>query len=383
MKIWIDAGHGGTDPGAVGAKYKEKDLTLWIASRVKTLLERSGHTVGMTRKNDIFVSLNDRAKKSNAFKADMFCSIHINAGGGVGVETYSYSTGGTAEKYAKQVQNNLIALGRKNRGTKTANYAVLRLTAAPAILVECGFIDNKEEENWIVNHMDQLAEAIVNGITNKVVSTIIPEPVKIPEYKKTTAVHKYIGYTDVIEADPLTIGVYIADQIGSHINIANFVNGGYFMNQANGTTFAQHILVDNGNIISNYLTHGKPITTLCIFKDGTVQIKKISDITKEKGLKCAISGASLTDYAAEGFTGNFADITRATNRTYIGYRKSDNKILICVRPNTSIQRAAQSIKNLGADIGMTLDGGGSTCMRINGVWKYKTSRRINSILMWE
>lgn len=213
-----------------------------------------------------------------------------------------------------------------------------------------------------------------------------------PGYKEPTIVNKdesksftyhIEGTTHIIEVDPLKLGAYIADKRGDQINIANFVNGGYFMNQADGTTFCQHHLVDCGKILSNCATHGKPVTTLCVFYDGVVQVKKISDISLERGLKFAISGASLTDYQSEGFVGEYSDIARSTNRTYIGYRKSDNKIVICVRPNTSIARAAETFKNLGVDAGITLDGGGSTCMRVNGDWKVKTTRQINSIIMWE
>lgn len=201
----------------------------------------------------------------------------------------------------------------------------------------------------------------------------------------TTKSYKYSkqGTTHIIEVDPLKLGCCIADQKGSQINIANFVNGGYFMNQANGETFCQHHLVDCGKIISNYATHGKPVSTLCVYFDGTVKVKKILDISLEKNLKFAISGASLTDYKNEGFKGGFSDIARSTSRTYIGYRKSDNKIVICVRPLTSMARALQTFKNLGVDEGITLDGGGSTCMRVGGVWKVKTTRQINSIVMWE
>jgi hypothetical protein len=155
------------------------------------------------------------------------------------------------------------------------------------------------------------------------------------------------------------------------------------MLQANGKTFCQHHLVDSGKILSNYATHGKPISTLCVYYDGTVQVKKVLDISLEKNLKFAISGASLTDYASEGFTGKFSDITRNADRTYIGYRKSDNKIVICVRPSTTIARAAQTFKTLGVDAGITLDGGGSTCLRVGKDWKVKTTRQINSIVMWE
>lgn len=190
------------------------------------------------------------------------------------------------------------------------------------------------------------------------------------------------GTTQIIEVDPLLLSIWQPDCKGTDINIANFVNGGYSINQADGTTLPQGHLVSDGKIISNYATHGKPVTTLCIFYDNVVQVKKISDISLERGLKFAISGASLTDYKNEGFIGKFSDIVNSSNRTYIGYRKKDHKIVICVRDNTSLQRAEETFKNLGVDAGLTLTNGKHVCMRVKGNWKVKSTQQINNIIMW-
>ncbi len=172
-KFCIDAGHNysGVDTGAVGSKYKEQELTFVIADRLKDILEYSGHQVKMTRESltsnvsasTVAESLTARAKISNDFGADYFISVHLNAGGGIGTETYVISRGGEAEIIAQKVQNALKALGRVDRGVKTANLAVLRLTNAPAILVEVGFIDNAQEEQWISENADAIAGAIASA----------------------------------------------------------------------------------------------------------------------------------------------------------------------------------------------------------------------------
>ncbi len=172
-KFCIDAGHNysGADTGAVGRVYVEQDLSFRIADSLKSILQNAGHEVKMTREtsqsNVPGATLNDsltaRARISNDFNADYFVSVHLNAGGGVGAETYVLARGGEAEKIATRVQTAFTALGRVNRGVKTANFAVLRLTDCPAILVEVGFIDNEQEEKWIAENVEKIAWAISAG----------------------------------------------------------------------------------------------------------------------------------------------------------------------------------------------------------------------------
>ena len=172
-KFCIDAGHNysGVDTGAVGSKYKEQELTFQIADKLRLILERAGHQVKMTRESltsnvsatTVNESLRERARISNEFNADCFISIHLNAGGGLGAETYVVARGGAAEGIAVKVQSAFKALGRVDRGVKVGNLAVLRLTNAPAILVEAGFIDNPQEEEWISQNTDAIARAIASA----------------------------------------------------------------------------------------------------------------------------------------------------------------------------------------------------------------------------
>lgn len=151
MKIFIDPGHNntGADTGAQDNGLKEQDITFYIAQKVGARLQKAGVEVKYSRPNPtdnvgttVDDSLNKRAQMANGWGADYFVSIHCNAGGGTGVETYCLATGGKGELLAKAVQTSLAAqTALANRGVKTGNFAVLRKTNMPAILVECGFLD--------------------------------------------------------------------------------------------------------------------------------------------------------------------------------------------------------------------------------------------------
>lgn len=146
MRIWIDAGHGGSDPGAVG-KIIEAIYTLIFALELGRVLTIFGIEVNYSRTSDRYVSLGDRCRMANEWGADYFISLHFNAGGGVGIETFAYSPGGNGEKLAKAVQSSVIdATGMVNRGQKFANFQVLRDTNMAAILIEGGFVDTSDAE---------------------------------------------------------------------------------------------------------------------------------------------------------------------------------------------------------------------------------------------
>lgn len=171
MKVFLDAGHGGKDPGALGNGMKEKDINLSVTLKVGNILANHGISVGYSRTTDVFLELVDRAKKANNFGADIFVSIHCNAAENTaaqGVETYRYPNSTNGAKLGKSIQDSIISnkLCSKNRGTKTANFAVLRLTNMPAALIEMGFITNKEDSLILKNKQNELAIAIAKGILN-------------------------------------------------------------------------------------------------------------------------------------------------------------------------------------------------------------------------
>ncbi len=150
MRIFLDPGHGGSNPGAVGANgLEEADVNLDIALKTGRLLQTEGYTVNYSRTDDTNVSLSERAALANQWGADYFVSIHCNSNVNPiykGTSTYFYRTGTVAEELALTVNNALVEeINTKDLGIFSANFAVLRLTRMPAILVELAFISNPEE----------------------------------------------------------------------------------------------------------------------------------------------------------------------------------------------------------------------------------------------
>ena len=176
VRICIDSGHGGKDPGACNGDYQEKKAALAIAKKVGEKLTKEGHIVRFTRNKDEYISLSERCNISNKFDADLFISIHLNAAtnkSASGVETLRYPKVGTRTKnLAKNVQTELIAaLGWKDRGVKErSDLYVLKHTVASAVLVECGFISNNAECEKLFNSkwQDKIAAAIVKGVEKTV-----------------------------------------------------------------------------------------------------------------------------------------------------------------------------------------------------------------------
>lgn len=169
-KVVIDAGHGGSDSGAIGPSgYYEKTFTLSTSMRLKTLLENNGYSVIMTRTTDVYLTLAERTAVSNNSNADLFISMHANSfnENSKGIETYSYQSTGTAADIAKLVQARLVAnLGLTNRGHKTAGYYVLKYNNKPAILIEAAFITNPTEEALLKSpaFQEKVAKSVIEAL---------------------------------------------------------------------------------------------------------------------------------------------------------------------------------------------------------------------------
>ena len=184
--VVIDAGHGGTDPGAQTAGVKEKDLNLKVAKKVRAKLVSAGYEVIMTRTTDVFVALSERARIANISSADIFVSIHTNSFNSIskGIETFSYNGSGNAKNLvvandpdrllkssllSEAIQDALLEeTGAYDRGDKEANFHVIRETGMAAVLTEMGFIDNASERSKLVNnnYQGKIADGIVQGIKN-------------------------------------------------------------------------------------------------------------------------------------------------------------------------------------------------------------------------
>ena len=218
--VVLDAGHGGHDAGAVGSFSKEKNINLRYALLVGDMIKKNipDAKVIYTRDKDVFVDLNERARIANRKKADLFVSIHTNSSknsSAKGMETFTLGVSRSKENmevamlensvimleedYEKKyegfdpnsvdsyimfefmkdqymdrsitcadfIQKKMINASKRNdRGVRQAGFLVLRATAMPSVLIELGFISNKEEEKYLNNNENQvkIATAIFNGI---------------------------------------------------------------------------------------------------------------------------------------------------------------------------------------------------------------------------
>jgi N-acetylmuramoyl-L-alanine amidase len=193
--IVLDPGHGGKDSGGVGpAKLFEKNIALAICKALKTDLQKLGYIVHLTRDDDRFIELEERCAIAKRLNADLFLSIHCNAGSSKhaeGIETYSLSipnypstndagrrkSNGNENIGNKNDQAN-VALGhavqrsivsksgRADRGLRRARFVVLRDAPCPATLVECGFLSNDTEAQLLQNkkYMMKIANALAVGV---------------------------------------------------------------------------------------------------------------------------------------------------------------------------------------------------------------------------
>lgn len=193
-----DPGHNsyGADTGAAGNGLREQDITLAICRELRPLLQYNGFTVVMTRDGDLVnglstgytlnQSLQARVDIAEKAKADLFVSVHVNAGGGTGQEVLIYGAGGKAEQAAKKVYDQINAIsGWPNRGVKVQNVMVLRETSMPAILTENGFIDSASDSAKLKDPTFIHALAVAHakgicdyfGITYREPQSVVPDPV--------------------------------------------------------------------------------------------------------------------------------------------------------------------------------------------------------------
>ena len=188
--IMLDAGHGGSDPGAIGTlngqTVNEKDLTLSITYKVKDILESNGYKTSMTRTGDTLPSLTERPAQANAEGCALFVSIHITsaeAESAHGTEVYwseennGDAYGITSEEFAANVLDSMLNyMNSYDRGVKMANWAVTRRSEMPAILVEVGFISNAEELEAMCSddYQNRVAKGIAEGIIESLHKVELP-----------------------------------------------------------------------------------------------------------------------------------------------------------------------------------------------------------------
>src|SRR5438094_2484348 len=203
--VVIDAGHGGFDRGGIpGQKIPEKEMTLDVAQRLKSLLAASGYRVVMTRDSDVFVPLPTRVAIANSYGNAIFVCIHFNSAkrmGAGGIETYFYSRDSLPLASAIHYY---VAGGApsSNRGVRRRGFYVLRKTTIPAVLVECGFLTNPTEAAYAqtASYRQKLAAEIAAGVSgrNSVTSALTQARVATGE---NIPLQPYIDQTKVAKSE--------------------------------------------------------------------------------------------------------------------------------------------------------------------------------------
>lgn len=183
-KIYVNPGHGGSDSGAVGiGGRQEKADNLRYASAVAGKLEAAGHTVKLERDGDYLLSVKDIASKANRWGADLFIAFHRNSGGGYGAECLIVTGASqTSRSMAQAIQNALVGVGFRDRGVKVqdSNTYVLSHTTMPATTIECGFVDNANDNALFDSKFDDIVQGITDAILS-IAGGVTPNPVTPPE----------------------------------------------------------------------------------------------------------------------------------------------------------------------------------------------------------
>ncbi|WP_068617239.1 N-acetylmuramoyl-L-alanine amidase family protein [Paenibacillus tuaregi] len=167
--VVLDAGHGGTDPGAISVKNrKEKDFNLAVVLKVEALLKNNKNIdLVLTRSGDTYPTLSDRVKIAEKLKADIFISVHANSGPAAASGVETYYTRNSSQELAKVMHKYLVkSSGLTDRKVRYASLHVTRETTMPAVLLECGFLSNKNDEALLYTEefQNKVAEGIVAGI---------------------------------------------------------------------------------------------------------------------------------------------------------------------------------------------------------------------------
>ncbi|MAS92526.1 MAG: hypothetical protein CMO55_04955 [Verrucomicrobiales bacterium] len=169
-RVVIDPGHGGKDPGSTAFGLVEKELTLDLAKRLEKILIGAGLSTELTRRDDSYIELVDRAEMANNTPGTIFVSLHFNAHTDrsiSGTETLYWPGSETGRELASYIQSEIgRRLVTRNRGLKPERLKVLEETKSTAVLIECGFISNRwESQRCGAEWFRQIvAEEIAQGI---------------------------------------------------------------------------------------------------------------------------------------------------------------------------------------------------------------------------
>lgn len=224
ITIALDAGHGGSDPGAVYGNRNEKDDALRLTKAVGKILEDSGINVFYVRKSDEYETPFKKATDANNAGADYFISIHRNSSEEPnqysGVESLVYRDSGIRSVIAKNINSELEKVGFNNLGiTQRPNLVVLKRTRMPAVLVEAGFINSDEDNAIFDENFDKIANAIAQGILKSIYSetTSTEAREESSEYSDSIATGSSVHENDSVD-NSLDKSLYNSQDVNSTAN---------------------------------------------------------------------------------------------------------------------------------------------------------------------
>ena len=397
MKVFIDPGHNysGGDTGASGFGLREEVVSFGIAQRLKEMFAVGGDEVKMSRNavtdnvgnGAVSDSICTRAEQANSWGADLFVSIHCNAGGGTGTETLVYSKTGTSAQWAQKIQNAVVSrMGTADRGIKERpNLGVLRRTKCAAVLVETAFIDTESDAWLLKTRQEDFAAAIFEGITGNT---------KKEETYMARTVMKLPTEVYIQEIEPKNFEIMPCDCGKKEISLANYFNCGYFAAEKGGKTIPVGNLANDGEIYAQAKDNaswlnlaGHKLTTVYTLTDGTCGITKTDDLGVIRGLKTAVSGipiiiggkyVSMEEIKSEGYFGN------ELYDTWHGFLGIRHGKLVYVGMKCGFEEMCWALVALGIYDAVKLDGGGSFILK-NGEIIRATSenRRIQNVGVWK
>ena len=200
ISIMLDAGHGGTDPGAVYKGRREADDALQLTLAVGEILQNHGFDVEYTRTTDVYESPYQKAMEANEAGVDYFVSIHRNSyptdNEVSGVESLVYDLSGIKYEMAKNINAQLEDIGFVNLGVHARpNLVVLKRTKMPAVLVEAGFINSDTDNQLFDESFDDIANAIADGIMDTVMK---PGMNQVMQYRVQVGAYRQRRYAEAL-----------------------------------------------------------------------------------------------------------------------------------------------------------------------------------------
>lgn len=423
LKIAIDAGHYKGTPGrrCLAAldpnETREWELNRRVADKLEELL--AGYDCQVLRVDDRtgdkLIDLGDRVAAANGWPADVYLSIHHNAGikGGSGGGCVVYTAPGCQAKskaLQKAVYGAVVSrtglVGNRATPMAESRLYVLQRTAMPAVLIECGFMDSKTDVQTILKSYfaEQVAEGLLYGLREVFGLTERKEEIQRMKYTKS-------GSTHVVEVPAKDFAVRLVDKAKKSAWTGNYCNAGFFGNYNEGkdvftlpaghtvSTFeaaskwAKYYCAQRGKLTDGKLVYaepGKRETTLFV-RGGKADMGELS--APPEGCDYAIAGVPVlregkaVSWATARAQGWEASSLYATWHIFAGYGKDRSRVIVAAIKTTtgnliSSGEGAKKLAALGMTDGIKLDGGGSTILTVSGKTPVATAgnRRICTVL---